>query len=194
MAFYNKNGDNTNFYRSHPGWYSGTLGNAGADQSLTQVSTNLIGGFYLNLTSEVINAGTTSFGLRLFQNGSAITSYGSAYDATGSVVSGKSTSYIDCHRNTNSNAAFDVVTSTVKVTMNKINSSFTHNWAFVEVKTFNDNIGWEHYFYKVPVSDSNGFDYTIHWDWLLNGGGNTLTHDTYDLWYSPFTTHSPPNF
>ena len=194
MPFFDGNdrSTGTNNYSVPMGWReAGSIGTMGTTTSLDQVGTNKLRGFVMYFEHEILNGDDQSFGIRLFQNGTAITSYGSAYRENGAVVSSKSTNHIQAATNTTSNSIFDVVSSKVKVWMPTVATDTSAAWAVAEVTNLNENVGFDKYYYKfeVPI---NEFDYSFYWTWLTNT--STMSVGTSHIYYTAYDTNVPGVF
>jgi len=191
MPFWDGNdGSSGGQYRVHAGWKWASLGGIQTTTNLTQVGTNNIKGLVIHTQHEILGGSSQAFGLRLFENGSAITNYGSAYRSNGTVVSGKATDHIQGASNNPSNSSFDVVSATIKVFRIQPVFSASGGWAVAEVTSFNDNVGYDRYFYKFQLSDTNGFDYQIYWDWI-GGSQITMSGGNQDVWYTSASDDFP---
>lgn len=157
----------------------------------TPTNGDRIGGFVMQFEHEILSGGTQYMGMRLFEDGAAITNYGSAYREDGTVVSGKSTSWLQLGTNTSSNSGFDVVSCTAKIWMPPNQSGFG-NWVVAEIMNFNDNVGFDKYYYKFQIDDAYNFDYKLQWAW--QNSTTQMSLSDYEVWYIPLDTNHPAGF
>lgn len=184
MPFYDRNDEATgSYYRVHAGWKNTSIGSIQTTTTLNQSGTDPIKGFVIHTQHEILSGADQAFGLRLFENGSAITSYGSARRADGTVVSSKATDHIQGATNTTSNSMFDVVSGTIKVYSINTPFSGTGGWVVAEVMNFNDNVNFDKYYYKFQISDTSSFDYNIYWDWI-GSSDISMSGGNKDVWYT----------
>jgi len=192
MPFFDRNDGVTGTnYRLNSGWKEiASLGSIQTTTNLNQTGSQAIKGFVIHTSHEILSGANQAFGLRLFENGSAITNYGSAYRSDGTVVSGKATDHIQGATNTTSNQSYDVVCGSIKVWVPQIPFPATGGWAVAEVMSFNDNVGFDRYYYKFELSDTSGFDYQIYWDWIGSSNSSMSGGNQY-AWFTGFDDDYP---